>query len=190
MSITYTFNSTPYSSQFIGESLETLLLSFEATGAAGEHDEDNPGGINTGGFYTSGVASGLSGDTYAQANGEGFAFSAYGSLSYNFSAHSLTGTVESISLGSYLNADGTVGDPFITFNFDSLTSGTETGRDNAVHDVIWGLMNGSVQGAEDSAGTPNDGGLLALLDAAGLSYDILGTTGSSSFTESELLLAA
>ncbi|WP_437879644.1 heme acquisition protein HasA [Pseudomonas sp. LRF_L74] len=189
MSITYTFNSTEYSDDFIGQSLRTLLLDFETNGAAGEHDDNNPGGINTGGFYNNGVASGLSGDTYSQANGEGFAFSAYGSLSYNFSAHSLTGTVESISLGSYLNTDGTVGDPFITFNFDDLTSGSETGRDNAVHDVIWGLMNGSVQGAEDSAGTVNDGGLLALLDAAGISSDIL-TSGSSSFTESELLLAA
>ncbi|OLU29457.1 hypothetical protein BVH03_10270 [Pseudomonas sp. PA15(2017)] len=189
MSITYTFNSTEYSSDFIGQSLEALLLDFETNGAAGEHDSGNPGGINTGGFYTAGVASGLAGDTYAQSNGEGFAFSAYGSLSYNFAAHSLTGTVQSISLGSYLNTDGTVGDPFITFNFDSLTSGTETGRDNAVHDVIWGLMNGSVQGAEDSAGTVNDGGLLALLDAAGLSDDII-TTGSASFSESELLLAA
>lgn len=179
MSINYTYDETYFPSTFVpGSSLESLLLEFQKSGAPGEHDNENPGGINTGGFYTNGAESGLAGDTYAMANNEGaFAFSATGDLSYNFADHALTGTLESVTLGSFLNNDGTVTNDFITFTFDDpLFADSSEGRDNEVHDVIWGLMNGSVQGAEDSAGTPNDGGLLTALD------DILGDAIPASVT--------
>ncbi|CAN0433202.1 unnamed protein product [Ectocarpus sp. 12 AP-2014] len=192
MSISYTYDETWFPSDFTSGTLESLLLEFQTTGAPGEHDNSNPGGINTGGFYTNGVGSGLAGDTYAMANNDGdFAFSATGSLSYNFAAHSLTGTLESITLGSFLNSDGTVTNDFITFTFDDPIVSENSGRDNTVHDIIWGLMNGKVEGAEDSAGTPNDGGLLAVLGDAGLLGDIIpaSVTGVST-SEFDFALAA
>ncbi|WP_165497322.1 heme acquisition protein HasA [Phytopseudomonas dryadis] len=187
MAISYSYNSNYFPSTFTGGDLEDLLLAFQDVGVDGEHP------ANTGGFYTNGVSSGLSGDTYAFANtGTNFAFSAVGDLAYNFSAHALYGTLQQLTLGGGLNADGTVSSAFITFDFGTtpLVATAAEGRDNAVHDVIWGLMNGSVEGATDSAGTPNDGGLLAVLDAAGLLDDVIVTTGSAAFSESELLLAA
>lgn len=186
MSITYSYDSTYFPNSFFGGNLEDLLFAFEVEGVSGQHP------ANTGGFYTNGVASGLSGDTYSMSlNNGAFSFSAVGNLSYNFSSHSLYGTLQQLTLGGGLNNDGTVSGAFITFDFGTtpLTATAAEGRDNAVHDVIWGLMNGSVEGASDSAGTPNDGGLLAVLDAAGLSGDII-TTGWASLSESELLLAA
>lgn len=188
MAITYSYNGTNFPDAFAGGTLEDLLLTFQEGGVSGEHP------ANTGGFYTNGVNSGaFTGDTYAFANTTtNFAFSAVGSLSYDFAQHAVYGTLQSLTLGGGLNANGTVSGDLITFNFGTtpLTATAAEGRDNAVHDVIWGLMNGSVEGASDSAGTPNDGGLLAVLEAAGLADDIITTTGSTSFSESELLLAA
>ncbi|AQU83918.1 MULTISPECIES: heme acquisition protein HasA [unclassified Halomonas] len=192
MSISYTYDEAYFPDTFSTGTLELLLTEFQKEGAGGEHSDDNPGGINTGGFFTNGVNSGLAGDTYAMANNDGdFAFSATGSLSYNFAAHSLTGTLESITLGSFLNSDGTVTNDFITFTFDDPIVSENSGRDNTVHDIIWGLMNGKVEGAEDSAGTPNDGGLLAVLGDAGLLGDIIpaSVTGVST-SEFDFALAA
>lgn len=187
MAISYSYDANEFPLGFSsGGTLESLLLAYQDTGVPGEHP------TNTGGFYTNGVASGLSGDTYAMSLGDGsFSFSAVGTLSYNFSSHSLYGTLQQVTLGGGLNTNGTVSSPLITFDFGNtpLTATAAEGRDNAVHDVIWGLMNGSIEGATDSASTPNDGGLLAVLEAAGLTDDII-TTAGSSLSESELLLAA
>ncbi|UQY36619.1 heme acquisition protein HasA [Pseudomonas fulva] len=187
MAISYSYDADHFPTSFTsGGTLAELLGAYETNGVAGQHP------ANTGGFYTNGVASGLSGDTYAMSlNNGSFAFSAVGNLSYNFSSHSLYGTLQQVTLGGGLNANGTVSSPLITFDFGNtpLTATAAEGRDNAVHDVIWGLMNGSVEGASDSAGTPNDGGLLAVLEAAGLTDDII-TAAGSSLSESELLLAA
>lgn len=173
MSISYTYDENNFPELFVpGSSLESLLLEFEESGAPGEHSNDNPGGINEGGFFTNGVGSGLAGDTYAMANNEGaFAFSATGNLSYNFADHALTGTLESVTLGSFLNQDGTVTNDFITFTFDDPIVSSHDGRGNEVHDIIWGLMNGSVNGADDSANTGTSGGLLAVLEDAGIAGD-------------------
>jgi len=186
MAITYSYNATNFSDEFAGGTLEDLLLDFQKSGVPGEHP------VNTGGFYTNGSSSIFSGDTYAFANtASDFAFSAVGDLGYDFAQRAVYGTLQQLTLGGGLNDNGTVSSPLITFDFGTtpLTATASQGRDNAVHDVIWGLMNGSVEGATDRAGTPNDGGLLAVLDAAGLSDDII-TTAGSSFSESELLLAA
>ncbi|OBX35931.1 hemophore HasA [Halomonas elongata] len=184
MSISYSYDESNFPDSFSSGSLESLLLAFEDEGVAGEHP------ANTGGFYTDGVdtTGTLQGDTYAMANNDGaFAFSATGDLSYNFGAHALTGTLETLTLGGGLNNDGTVADDFITFTFDDPIVSENSGRDNTVHDVIWGLMNGSVEGADDSAGTVNDGGLLAVLDDAGISSDVIGVSATS---DADLALAA
>ncbi|HCR97152.1 MAG: heme acquisition protein HasA [Halomonas sp.] len=192
MSISYTYDENNFPELFIpGSSLESLLLEFEESGAPGEHSDDNPGGINEGGFFTNGVGSGLAGDTYAMANNEGaFAFSATGDLSYNFADHALTGTLESLTLGSHL-LNGEVVNDFITFTFDDPIVASHNGRGNEVHDIIWGLMNGSVEGADDSAGTGTNGGLLAVLDDAGLLGDAIpaSVTGVST-SEFDFALAA
>ncbi|MGO3349298.1 MULTISPECIES: heme acquisition protein HasA [unclassified Halomonas] len=195
MSISYEYGDTSLDTLFPGfdgSTLGALLQYFDDNeGVEGEHNDENPGGINTGGFFTDGAPSGLAGDTYAMANNDGaFAFSATGSLSYNFADHALTGTLESITLGSQLS-DGEVVNDFLTFTFDDPIVSENSGRDNTVHDIIWGLMNGSVEGAEDSAGTPNDGGLLAVLDDAGLLDDAIpaSVTGVST-SEFDFALAA
>ena len=191
MSISYAYDETYFPNTFTTGTLEGLLLAFENDGAGGEHNDDNPGGINTGGFFTNGVPSGLAGDTYAMANNDdAFAFSATGSLSYNFAAHSLTGTLESITLGAGLS-NGEVVNDFITFTFDDPIVASHNGRGNEVHDIIWGLMNGSVEGADDSAGTGTNGGLLAVLDDAGLLGDAIpaSVTGVST-SEFDFALAA
>ncbi|SDL23720.1 heme acquisition protein HasA [Franzmannia pantelleriensis] len=189
MSISYDYDQANFPDIFPPPStLEELLVGFEDYGVSGEH----PG--NTGGFYTNGSPSGLSGDTYAMAlDGGDFAFSAVGDLSYDFAQHALYGTLEELTLGGGLNSDGTVSSDFITFTFENpLTADQSEGRDNDIHDVIWGLMNGSVDGAEDSAGTPNGGGLLAVLDDAGLLDDPIPapTTGVASTSDLDVALAA
>ncbi|MGO3699996.1 MULTISPECIES: heme acquisition protein HasAp [Halomonas] len=173
MSISYTYDEAYFPDTFSTGTLELLLTEFQKEGAGGEHSDNNPGGINTGGFFTNGVNSGLAGDTYAMANNDGdFAFSATGSLSYNFADHALTGTLTELTLGAGLN-NGEVVNDFITFTFDDPIVASHDGRGNEVHDIIWGLMNGSVNGADDSAGTGTDGGLLAVLDDAGLLGDAI-----------------
>ncbi|MGP9552144.1 MULTISPECIES: heme acquisition protein HasA, partial [unclassified Halomonas] len=177
MSISYEYGDTSLDTlfpSFDGSSLGALLQYFDDNqGVEGEHNNGNPGGINTGGFFTDGVGSGLAGDTYAMANNDGaFAFSATGNLSYNFADHALTGTLESLTLGADLN-NGEIVNDFITFTFDDPIVASHDGRGNEVHDIIWGLMNGSVEGADDSAGTGTNGGLLAVLDDAGLLGDAI-----------------
>lgn len=191
MSISYTYDEAYFPDTFSTGTLEFLLTEFQKEGAGGEHSDDNPGGINTGGFFTNGVNSGLAGDTYAMANNDGdFAFSATGSLSYNFADHALTGTLTGLTLGAGLN-NGEVINDFITFTFDDPIVASHNGRGNEVHDIIWGLMNGSVEGADDSAGTGTNGGLLAVLDDAGLLGDAIPTsvTGVST-SEFDFALAA
>ncbi|MCE8025255.1 heme acquisition protein HasA [Billgrantia aerodenitrificans] len=189
MSISYVYDESNFPPVFPPPTtLEELLVGFEDFGVPGEHPD------NTGGFYTSGNPSGLSGDTYAfSIDGGAFAFSAVGNLAYDFSSHTLHGTLEGLTLGGGLNSDGTVSNDFITFTFDDpLVGSLSEGRENVVHDIIWGLMNGSVQGADDSAGTGTQGGLLAVLDDAGLLDDPIPapTTGVAETSDFDLALAA
>ncbi|TVP52149.1 MAG: heme acquisition protein HasAp [Halomonas sp.] len=188
MSISYAYDENNFPGEFAVGSLESLLLTFQSEGVSGEHP------ANTGGFYTGGSLSSnpFSGDTYAMAlNGGDFAFSATGDLTYDFPSHTLHGTLETLTLGGGLNNNGTVTDSFITFDFTSPLEGDlADGRENAVHDVIWGLMNGSVEGW-DSSTSVSQGGLLAVLDDAGLLNDIIpaSVTGVST-SEFDFALAA
>lgn len=190
MSVSYTYDEDNFPGEFVSGTLEELLLSFQESGVDGEHPD------NTGGFYTGGSPSSnpFSGDTYAfSLDGGNFAFSATGTLTYDFPSHTLHGTLEGLTLGGGLNSDGTVSNDFITFTFeDPLVGNLADGRENVVHDVIWGLMNGSVEGWDDSAGTGTQGGLLAVLDDAGILGDLIpaSVTGVAEASEFDLALAA
>ncbi|MGO1771219.1 heme acquisition protein HasA [Halomonas sp. H2] len=189
MSISYTYDENNFPGEFAVGSLESLLLAFQSDGVDGEHP------ANTGGFYEDGSLSSnpFSGDTYAMAlNGGDFAFSATGDITYDFPSHTLHGTLTGLTLGGGLNSDGTVSDDFITFDFNAPLDGDlADGRENAVHDVIWGLMNGSVEGW-DSSSSVSQGGLLAVLDDAGLLGDAIpaSATGVQEFSEFDFALAA
>ncbi len=181
------------------DSLRDVLLAFEATGIDGEHT-DAP---NYGGFFG---GDGFNGSSYGYTSTlvDGFAFLATGDLSYYFpplngspgdgpTSHTLHGTLSSITLGAGITETGEVIDPLFTFTFDQpLVGDIADGRVNVVHDIIWGLMNGSVSGASDSAGTISQGGLLAALDANGLDIDasVADLIGSALTTETEWALAA
>lgn len=191
MSISYEYDEDRFPGEFVSGTLEELLLEFQEEGVAGEHPD------NEGGFYENGSPSSdlFSGDTYAfSLDGGDFAFSATGDLAYSFvPSHVLYGTLETLTLGGGLNSDGTVADPFITFTFDEPLVGTEAeGRENVVHDVIWGLMNGSVEGYDDSAGTGTQGGLLAVLEDAGILDDAIpaSVTGVAEAGDFDLALVA
>ncbi|MBE7374234.1 heme acquisition protein HasAp [Pseudomonas lopnurensis] len=155
------------------DTLEDVLDAWASDGIPGTH----PG--NTGGFFTGGVGSGLSGDTYGFSTGSGYAFSVYGDLDYYFpplsggtipgaQSHTLYGTIEKISFGGGLDTDGTVIDPFLTICFDEpITSDATNIGAYSVHDVVWGLMNGSLTGYGSTLlGTPAGGygGLYAVLE--------------------------
>ncbi|MEI2417010.1 heme acquisition protein HasA [Orrella sp. JC864] len=180
--------------------LRTVLTAFEENGVAGEHT-DVP---NFGGFFG---GDGFNGSSYGYTSTlvDGFAFLATGDLHYYFppfngapnpdyTPHTLHGTLTSITLGAGVDQAGNVVDPFITFTFDDpLVGNLADGRENVVHDIIWGLMNGSVSGADDSAGTGTQGGLLAALQANGLQLDgvsIADLVGGALATETEWALAA
>lgn len=84
-------------------------------------------------------------------------------------------------------------DPLITFTFDQPVVGdVSEGRANDTHDVIWGLMNGSVSGADDRLGSGTHGGLLTALETNGLDVDmsIADLVGHNFATEADLALAA
>ncbi|TBU86876.1 heme acquisition protein HasA [Phytopseudomonas dryadis] len=154
------------------DSLYDVLFSFQNDGVAGSHPS------NTGGFY--GDNAGIfSGEIYAYADvAAGFAFSAYGDLSYYFSGvsepnvpgadnHTLYGTLEKLELGGGVDSNGQVVNPFLTITFDTpLVTTALNGHDGSVHDIIWGLMNGSIEGYyQASSGASQEwGGLLAYLD--------------------------
>lgn len=178
--------------------LRDVLLEFQNSGVAGEHT----GVPNEGGFFGGDSFNG-SAYGYTSATVDGYAFLATGDLHYYFppfngsvgdgpTSHTLWGTLESITLGAGIS-NGTVVNPFITFTFDQpLVGDIADGRANVVHDIIWGLMNGSVSGASDSLGTISQGGLIAALEANGLDVDVsvADLVGASTLSDSELLLAA
>ncbi|MBO1112228.1 heme acquisition protein HasA [Bordetella petrii] len=181
------------------DSVRDVLLEFQNSGVAGEHT----GGPNEGGFFGGNAFNGTS-YGFTSTTVDGYAFLATGDLHYYFppfngsvgdgpTAHTLWGTLESITLGSGITSSGAVVDPFVTFTFDDpLYGDIADGRTNVVHDIIWGLMNGSVTGASDSAGTISQGGLIAALEDNGLDVDqaFADLVGSSAATETELALAA
>ncbi|MCE8037393.1 MULTISPECIES: heme acquisition protein HasA [unclassified Halomonas] len=153
--------------------LYDALIEFQQSGLEGSHPA-NTGGFNGGDMFN--------GTSYSYYDADlGFAFQATGQLSYYFpplngspgdgpTSHTLWGEIDTITLGVGLNENsGEVIDQWITFTFDTpITGDVSEGRENDVHDVIWGLMNGSVEGADDSIGTGTNGGLIAALENNGL----------------------
>ncbi len=159
--ICYSENDTLYPHGYSYEdSLKEVLEAWADEGVPGTH----PG--NTGGFFTNDMPSGFSGDTYGFTTGNGYAISVYGSITYDFPTHVLSGTVDAISFGGGLDLVGNVVDPFLTINFDDpLVSAIGDTGQYSVHDVIWGLMNSSLEGYPSGLhGTPGYGGLFAVLE--------------------------
>ncbi|MGI9377324.1 MAG: heme acquisition protein HasA [Tsuneonella suprasediminis] len=168
------------------DSLNDVLQAWDSSGLAGTHP------TNTGGFYGGTVFSGTSYSFVSSSGNYSFqATSASGTtLDYDFATHTLHGTLETITIGAGLDSSGNVTTPILTFTFDDPLEGDlSDGRENVVHDVIWGLMNASVDGA-DSSSSVSQGGLIAALEDNGIDVsdsvaDIVGVSCSE-----ELLLAA
>lgn len=122
----------------------------------------------------------------------GYSFEVDGNLNYYFpplngsegqgpQEHTLWGELDSVTLGSGETSGNKVANPFITFDFEpGITGDVSEGRSNDVHDVIWGLMNGSTEGATDSAGTQTHGGLQNALTAEGLDLNAPLSSGGES----------
>lgn len=186
----------------LDNSLRVILEMFQDEGAKGEHTS----APNTGTFYGGGFFSFFSGTSYAYSSAQapGHAFVATGDLHYFFppfsghkgdgpTSHTLWGTLDSLTLGAGVDKGGHILDPFITFVFDEPLHGdVADGRENVTHDIMWGLMNGSVEGATDSIGTVPHGGLMAALETNGLDVDmsIADLVGHNFATETDLALAA
>ncbi|MBE0398740.1 MAG: heme acquisition protein HasA [Halomonas sp.] len=161
MSVTIGYDEDQFPLPFdASSSLRDVLEEFQDSGLEGSHPN------NTGGFFGSSSAA-YGGERYAYSDSSGYAFSAHGDLVYDFATHTLEGSLSKIELGGGLGANGYVSDPFLVFDFATNIEGDAAteGRDNLVHDVLWGLMNGSVNGYYESGGGPSEhGGLIALLD--------------------------
>ena len=136
----------------------------------------------------------LSGSTYTYgSDADGYKFVAEGDFYYYFNStvtpaspaspdnHTLFGELDSISLYTDADGDGSADDLFLTINFDTaITSAITEGQDGDVFEIIYGLMQGDASA------------LLAELTAQGVdvSDSFADLTGSSSSSASELLLAA
>lgn len=182
------------------DSLESMLMVFENDGVAGEHTV----GKNFGGFFGGGPFSGTD-YGYASKNVAHYAFVASGELNYYFppysgpkvegaTPHTVWGTMDSITLGGGVDQAGHAVDPLITFTFDAPVYGdVSEGRGNDVHDIVWGLMNGSVDGFDDvKAGVMSHHGLFGALAQNGMdiSMSIADLVGHNFATEADLALAA
>ncbi|MFY3161331.1 heme acquisition protein HasA [Achromobacter xylosoxidans] len=179
-------------------SLRVVLEMFQDDGVRGEHT----GVPNSGGFFGGGFFSGTE-YGYTSKTVDGYAFVASGDLNYYFppfsgakmagaTPHTLWGTLESVTLGAGVDKAGHVVDPFITFTFDTPLHGDlADGRGNVTHDIIWGLMNGSVEGADDRLGSGTHGGLMAALEDNHLDVDmsIADLVAHNFATETDLALA-
>lgn len=181
------------------DSLESLLVGFQNDGVEGEHTAAK----NTGGFAGGGAFNGTS-YSYASSKVTHYAFVATGDLNYYFPTHSgpvvtgatphtIWGDLDSITLSGGANAGHAV-DPLITFTFDAPIHGDLLeGRTNDVHDIVWGLMNGHVDGFDDArAGVMSHGGLFGALvqNDMDISMSIADLVGHNFATETDLALAA
>lgn len=164
LSITY---ATTYASWTIADYLADWAGYFgDANHRIGEVEE---GGPNTGGFYPGS----LSGTQYSLSSQESDAgFIAGGTLQYSlFSppAHTVYGTLDSISLGTDVVYSSTSGFDFapgeeeVSFDGLGLSSLLSQGHDGVVHKVIYGLMSGDA--------TELDKALDTLLSAYGVDTD-------------------
>ena len=151
MSLSITYDTT-YASWTIADYLADWAGYFgDANHRVGEVED----GVNTGGFYPGS----LSGTQYALTSPNSDAgFIADGSLTYSlFSppAHTVYGTLNSISLGTDVITTGSgfdfsPGQEEVSFDGLGLSSLLSEGHSGIVHQVIYGLMSGDAT-ALDSA---------------------------------------
>ncbi|MCY1272134.1 Hemophore HasA [compost metagenome] len=162
LSISYT---TTYSSWTISDYLADWAGYF---GDANHREGEVEDGVNTGGFYPGS----LSGTQYALTSPNSDAgFIAEGSLTYTlFSspAHTLYGTLNSVSLGTDVISTGSgfdfsPGQEEVSFDGLGLSSAIGEGHSGIVHQLVYGLMGGNTSVLE---GVLND-----LLDDYGVSVD-------------------
>lgn len=123
-------------------SIADYLASWASLFGDSNHTSGNVGSNNTGGFWgeTSAQYGGTQYALTSTANGV-TAFIAEGDVVYNFSSHTLSGTVDSLEFGDDLALNSSTGYSLqsleVTFNglADIVTD---------VHSVVYGLMRGSV----------------------------------------------
>ncbi|AKP92178.1 MULTISPECIES: heme acquisition protein HasA [Achromobacter] len=179
-------------------SLMDMLLAFQSTGVEGEHT-NMP---NSGGFFGGNMFNGTE-YAYTSKAVPNYAFVAEGNIHYFFppfsghagdgpTAHTVWGELDSITLGAGVDKAGHMVDPLITFTFDGPIFGdVAEGRGNDVHDIIWGLMNGHVDGIDDTkAGVDTHGGLLAALGNDFVTHSVADLVAHNFATETDLALAA
>ncbi|MFY2840849.1 heme acquisition protein HasA [Achromobacter ruhlandii] len=180
-------------------SLELMLDAFQNGGVAGEHTSVP----NKGGFFGGNAFNGTD-YGYVSKTVANYAFVASGDLHYFFppysghagdgpTAHTVWGSLDSITLGGGLDGAGHVVDPLITFAFDQPIEGdVADGRGNEVHDIVWGLMNGSVVGTPDKISHITNGGLVDALEQNGMDMhtSIADLVAHNFATETDLALAA
>lgn len=184
------------------DSLHAVLEDFDNSAVRGEHIRD----FNFGSFH--GGATPFEGTSYSfesreapkQGDGtHGYAFEANGNLHYDFSHHTLYGELDSVELGAKLDSSGHVNDPGLTIRFDQpLTANYSEGSANPVHQVVWGLMNGSVDGSQNNGQPLDNSGLVAALSHEGIDLNAslesvghaVGMAGIAAQTESDYSLAA
>lgn len=178
-SITY---SADYSDLDISSYLTDEWL---ATFGDANHTNGNVTPSNSGGFY--GGADQFSGTQYAlvSPNNQISTFLAEGQLSYNFTNHVLSGSLDSLTFGDGLAGGSTsefvVQEPQVTFNGLDLSS---TGSDGVVHQSIYGLMTGTVDPLIDALE-----GIFSGLNASSafdVAFQDLDLDGDLTITEAEI----
>lgn len=178
-SITY---SADYSDLDISSYLTDEWL---ATFGDANHTNGNVTPSNSGGFY--GGADQFSGTQYALVSPDNqiSAFLAEGQLSYNFTNHVLSGSLDSLTFGDGLAGGSTsefvVQEPQVTFNGLNLSS---TGSDGVVHQSIYGLMTGTVDPLIDALE-----GIFSGLNASSafdVAFQDLDLDGDLTITEAEI----
>ncbi|MEC5344548.1 heme acquisition protein HasA [Brenneria populi] len=187
-SITYDVNNTEVSSYSISEYLDAWSAEFGDV----NHTVGNVTENNTGGFYGGTTTSGTQ---YAitSTNNDYSALIAEGDLTYtlfNDPAHTLYGTLDSVSLGDGLQGGGSTGTeyyldaPQVSFDGLDITSDISEGQSGAVHQIVYGLMSGDVTPLNDALSSIFDN--LDASSAFDASFAALDGDSDGTITEAEI----
>ncbi|MFP9229661.1 heme acquisition protein HasA [Pectobacterium cacticida] len=151
--------SITYSPAFIDANISNYLTTWSGQFGDVNHTLGNVNNNNTGGFY--GGETFIDGTQYAitsTANNVS-ALIAEGDLTYTLfaePAHTLYGSLDSLTFGNGLKGGTATGteysltDTQVAFSGLDITSGTSEGQSGEVHQVVYGLMGGTVQSLLDS----------------------------------------